>query len=281
MGHKFVLEENSLVFEAMFSRPEMEEAKSGKCTIENYETETVISFLQYLYSDCVNDENVIDLIRGTVGPGEHVYKRTKFEKEKYTLELLSMAHFYHVEDLILDCTEYLKANISDNNVMDVWMKAEKCANNRLCQIALYHLVESENSAVLADVPGFTEAFASHDKPLKDLLEKLSIKYIQLKVPNVMGVGNLGITVKHIATDWSGVFLVKRTDTISKLLDMICSKKGSPPKGQKYTITFTFTTKDNIPKKRQEKANEQWTFKECLICSCTDNTTLYLDIEPNK
>jgi len=275
------LGEHSPVFDAMLLRPEMKEAKSGKYTIENYEVETVISFLQYLYSDCVNDENVIDLIRGTVGPGEHVYKRTKFEKEKYTLELLSMAHFYHVEDLILDCTEYLKANISDNNVMDVWMEAEKCANDSLYQIALDHLVERENSAVLADVPGFTEAFASHDKPLKDLLEKLSIKYIQLKVPNVMGVGNLGITVKHIATDWSGVFLVKRTDTISKLLDMICSKKGSPPKGQKYTITFTFTTKDNIPKKRQEKANEQWTFKECLICSCTDNTTLYLDIEPNK
>jgi len=252
------LGEHSPVFDAMLLRPEMKEAKSGKYTIENYEVETVISFLQYLYSDCVNDENVIDLIRGTVGPGEHVYKRTKFEKEKYTLELLSMAHFYHVEDLILDCTEYLKANISDNNVMDVWMKAEKCANNRLCQIALYHLVESENSAVLADVPGFTEAFASHDKPLKDLLEKLSIKNIQLKVPNVMGVGNLThTTVKHIATDWSGVFLakriwflVKRSDTISKLLDMICSKKGSPPKGQKYTITFT--TKDNIPKKDKKK-----------------------------
>jgi len=161
------------------------------------------------------------------------------------------------------------------------MEAEKCANNSLCQTALDYLVELPNRKVLADFPGFTEAFASHDKPLKDLLEKLSIKNIQLKVPIVMGVGNLGITVKHIATDWSGVFLVKRTDTISKLLDMICSKKGSPPKGQKYTITFTFTTKDNIPKKRQEKANEQWTFKECLICSCTDNTTLYLDIEPNK
>ncbi len=41
----------------------------------------------------------------------------------------------------------------------------------------------------------------------------------------MCVGNL-VTVQHsIITFWSGVVLVKRTDTISELLDMICLKKG--------------------------------------------------------
>jgi len=141
-------------------------------------------------------------------------------------KLISIAHLYHVEDLILDCTQYLKlkVNITDENVMGSWMEAVNCANDSLCQTALDHFVEMPKGKVLWNVPGFTEVFASHDKPLKDFLEKFSTMNYQLKESNLICVGNLGITVQNITTFWSGVFLVKRTDTISKLLDMICLKR---------------------------------------------------------
>ena len=37
-----------------------------------------------------------------------MYKRMNFVKDKFTLEFVSMADYYNVEDLVLDCTEYLK-----------------------------------------------------------------------------------------------------------------------------------------------------------------------------
>lgn len=172
--HKHVLADNSLVFEAMLSQ-DMEEAKNNKCTIESFEDVTVVDFLQYLYSDCLKNKDIIDLIRAALGPDKHIFKRTDFEKDKFTSELFSMANYYQVEDQMLDCTKYLKEHITDDNVMGIWMEAEKSSNHVLCEAALDHLVERPKDKTLEDVPGFSEAFASHDKPLKDLLNRFSLK----------------------------------------------------------------------------------------------------------
>merc|ERR1719474_1347280 len=96
------------------------------------------------------------------------------------MELLSMAHMYHVRDLEMDCIQRVKETISDDNVMDVWMEGERCKMETLCSIAIEHLVERTSGKTLHDVPGFDEVFQDHDKPLKDLLNKLTEKNSHLQ-----------------------------------------------------------------------------------------------------
>ena len=83
-------------------------------------------FLQYLYAPPL--------------PSEYKYRRF-FKEEDLTLDLLKIGHFYQVEDLEVDCTEYLKENICDEIVMDVWMEAERSCNAGLCAKAIQHLVD--------------------------------------------------------------------------------------------------------------------------------------------
>ena len=40
-------------------------------------------------------------------------------KDKFTLEFVSMADYYNVEDLVLDCTEYLKKKDAEVNVFGI------------------------------------------------------------------------------------------------------------------------------------------------------------------
>merc|ERR1719312_133958 len=75
--HKEKLAANSPVFDAMLTQ-DMQEARSNKCTIENFEDETVVHFFQYLYSDCLQNKHAIELIR-SVGdlPQQPVWKKIK------------------------------------------------------------------------------------------------------------------------------------------------------------------------------------------------------------
>ena len=94
--HKHVLAENSMVLEAMLSH-EMEETLRSQMKMDHYNENTVVSFLQYLYSG-TKDAKTRDLIGALIGRGKYIYKRC-FEEEKLTVELLRMAHFYKVDDL--------------------------------------------------------------------------------------------------------------------------------------------------------------------------------------
>merc|ERR1712029_694288 len=132
---------------------------------------TVVSFLEYLYAPAKDKETVL-LIQSLVGPDQYIYKRT-FGKEKFTLDLLRIGHMYQVDDLLKDCTEYLKGNISENqkalelleaactldipdleegsvkyledkitddNVMSFWKVAAKCHNKIVYTKAIQHLL---------------------------------------------------------------------------------------------------------------------------------------------
>jgi len=170
--HKFILAENSSVFEAMFNY-EFVETKTNQIRIENFDESTVLYFLQYVYSP-VNGKETMEVIREAVDPDAYIYKRS-FDKSKLTLDLLRMGHMYQVQDLKSDCSEHLKEKLSDENVMEVWMVAEECQNKDLSSSAVDFLVEKPVGGKLEDVPGFSEAFSSTEKPLKDLLTAMSAK----------------------------------------------------------------------------------------------------------
>jgi len=179
---------------------DMEEAKSNKCTMEKFEDEIVFCFLQYLNSVRVEDKNTVNLVRSVLGPESHIFKRTNFENKKFTIN-----NYYQVEDLMLDYTEYLKEHIADENVIGIWMEAEKFSNSVLGERALEYLVERRKSKTLEDVPGFTKAFAPHDKPLKDLVGKLSSNISKIEAnaleTKINELGNLKLTVIRVL-DWS-------------------------------------------------------------------------------
>jgi len=175
--HKFILAENSPFFKAMFNQDCLE-SKTNQMKIDHFDDETVFSFLQYIYTP-VKDAETMELIRAYVGQSYYIYKRS-FETSKLTLDLLKMGHMYRVEDMQLDCTEYQKGNIRDENVMAVWMVAEGCDNKILCSTAINHLVERPDGKKLVDVPEFTKAFRSSEKPLTDLLAAMSMKNLHLR-----------------------------------------------------------------------------------------------------
>ena len=102
----------------MLTNKKYEETKNGQVSLEHFEQATVISFLEYMYAGAINDPKTIQKIRAAFGPNTYIYKRS-FEQEKLTLDLLRMADMYEVEDLKVDCSEYLKKTICDNNVMEV------------------------------------------------------------------------------------------------------------------------------------------------------------------
>ena len=115
-AHKHVLAENSEVFEVMLTQ-ELEEAKNNEMSLEHFEDEAVIHFLEYLYAGVIKTPQILKEIRAGIGPNEYIYKRS-FEREKLSIELLKMAHMYDVKDLEMDCEEYLKKNVCDVNYCD-------------------------------------------------------------------------------------------------------------------------------------------------------------------
>ena len=60
-AHKFILAKNSAVFRAMLEQ-EMMESKTNQVKIEDFGEATVISFLEYIYSDVVREEKTIAIL---------------------------------------------------------------------------------------------------------------------------------------------------------------------------------------------------------------------------
>jgi len=59
-----------------------------------------------------------------------------------------MAHMYNVQDLLADCTEYLKTVITEANVLDIWREASKHDNAILCNAVVWHLKKTSQQAFL-------------------------------------------------------------------------------------------------------------------------------------
>ena len=117
---------------------------------EDFQEDTAFTFLEYLYTPA-RDEGPMEIMRGVVGSVDHIYKKS-FDKDKLTLELLEMAHMYRVADLQTDCAEQQKANMCDENVMEVWMVAKKCESKDLYSAAMKHIVERPSGKTMMEVP---------------------------------------------------------------------------------------------------------------------------------
>jgi len=281
--HKFVLANNSPVFESMFGQ-EADEGSQTHITIDHFDEETVVVFLEYLYAE-------------TLKKGAK-----SIDKKKMTLKVLSMAHMYQVKDLMAACTDYLKDSICDENVMEIWMEAIWCKNKSLCSTAMEHLVERPRGKTLQEVPGFADAFESHEKPLKDLLATLSdksfrykeeISELREKLREQAAVfdknselekevadlkeklrqeegRNIKITVRRPSNaaeeNWSDEFYVKTTDKISSLLQKV-QAKNNLGEGAGYALTMGSSMDDR-------KVLRNSTFSQNGICTCT-NTTLHM------
>ena len=125
---------------------------------------------------------------------------------------------------------------------------------------------------MKDVPGFSEAFASHDKPLKDLLNKISESNSRLKEENLQlkdkctqDAIKVTVTVPPgYNRDWTGVFHVKANDQISTLLDLVKEKRGLPEDlGCEYCLT-------KVPEFGQHKVMSGSKVSANDICACKEN-----------
>jgi len=251
--HKFILAANSPVFDAMLEQ-DMKESHSSRVKIDQFGETTVISFLEYIYSQC----------------GYQMFKSKDFNQNKFTVELMSMAHYYEVESLVTACAEYLKVHINDGNVMEIWMEAEKYSNKTLCAAALEHLVERPKGMLLRDVPGFQAAFQATDKPIKDLVSKLMDKVSILKEENaqlkVQKVIKITLNFKTTNGSKERDYYVHINDTVSSLLYHF---QGRYPHDVCEGRSFWLTKTDS---RYAEELEVKSTFLESGI---SKNATLYV------
>merc|ERR1719295_196105 len=84
---------------------DMLEAKTNQMKMTGYDLETVIAFLEYIYS--------------------HMNMFEVFDEEKCQIKLLRLAHQYEVGELLDVCVAYLSSNISMDSAMEVWNLAEE------------------------------------------------------------------------------------------------------------------------------------------------------------
>jgi len=177
--HRHVLAKDSEVFDAMLTQ-DTQEKNTNQMSLEHWDEATTISFLEYLYfgyleypySESDHDSKTTEELGEAVGPNQYI-EQYSYERVKLTVELLKMADMYQVEGLKVDCTEYLRKNLNDDNVMHVWMGTQNLDNKSLSSAVTKYLADRPWGTTLKDVPGFSEAFQSQNNPLKDLVELLS------------------------------------------------------------------------------------------------------------
>merc|ERR1712029_189245 len=200
---------------------EMLEKQENQVKIKNFDDETITSFLQYIYAARIDDEETVKTIRAQVGTDKHIFRRPGFQRTKYNIDLMRMAHHYEVKDLVTDCAEHLKDSICDENVMKVWTEAEKFEITALCSKSMEHLADRPVGKPLKEVPGFEEAFKDLDKPVKELLAVMSDKISSLKDEyQHLEDGKIKITIKSTNSNSNTketTVYVKKNDKVSSFL----------------------------------------------------------------
>merc|ERR1712029_1187307 len=205
--------------------------------MDHFGDETVVAFLEYLYSETVKSAKTLALIQKSGEPKKYIFKRP-FDEEKLTLELLSMAKMYHVEDLEMDCTEHLKATLTDDNVMKIWKEAKRNNYEGLCEMAIVYLVERPKGKTLQEVSGLNETFQDLPQPqkdfLNDLLNKLTERNAQLKENQ-----SIKITVENSPRygEWEKTFTVKHTEKVETFLKETLENKKPKPYGREWRLTL--------------------------------------------
>ena len=152
--HKVVLAKESKFFEAMLLS-DCKETKTNKMKVKDFSLETVTTFLEYIYA----------------GLKWNSYFYTKqFDKAKITLELMRFCHTYKVEGLSGECSNQLGKNIDEDNVVSIWMEAEKFEATNLKDYALQYIAKLGQD--IASLPGIEEAYR-HPKLMKGLVDYMA------------------------------------------------------------------------------------------------------------
>merc|ERR1712029_217336 len=258
---KDTLIKNSDFFKTMLSHDCLE-TTTNQMKVDQFKDETVNNFLECLNAsrrNCIYEEGNrynFNYIRNS-------YYRRNFDKEKLTLELLSLAHFYQVEELQKDCVTYMRSILCDENVMEFLMVAEKFDLKSLKEKAMNHLAERPIRENYLSVPGFAKALASHPH-LEDLLMKtMSDKIQELKESQKQLLGDVikvTVTMLNVGewtvekdvtlrsgqnkcmTDctigWTETIFVKATNKIQTLLNLL-EKRRPSPEGKIYRLAQRF------------------------------------------
>jgi hypothetical protein len=112
--HKVVLSSQSEVLKTMFKNKSLIEKQSEgvmKIDEKNVNSDTMAQFLHYLYFQKVKDNKMINT------------------------DLMIVADKYNFKGLLDFCTKYLESNLSDENVLDVLVKAELVGQKNLFDAA--------------------------------------------------------------------------------------------------------------------------------------------------
>merc|ERR1719300_286764 len=131
-----------------------EEARTNKMKMTEFQPATVESFLDFIYVDAT--KHIQGVYFHSHGP-TRVYTNM-FDYQRYTTELLRMAHMYDVVLMRDSCIEHLLHNIKDSNVIDIWSAAETLGHDELKKRALDYL--GKKGKKMLEVPGFRETFQS-------------------------------------------------------------------------------------------------------------------------
>merc|ERR550517_1822201 len=107
------------------------ETNTNKMKVPNFSLETVFTFLEYIYAGLRWNDHFNHY--------DHYYYKKDFDMDKITPELMKMCHTYQVDGLFQECSYQLSLKVSDNNVVSLWMDAEKCEAKRLKEVALRHI----------------------------------------------------------------------------------------------------------------------------------------------
>ena len=142
--HKVVLAKASPYLEGMLSS-DCEDTESDKIEAKEFSLETVSAFLEYIYADY---ERI---------PKQDVYKKL-FDKTKITTQLMRMCHTYQVNSLLEKCSEHLMTVITENNLVSIWMEAERCDITDLKKTALDCIIKKKEQ--IGSLPGIEEVYKS-------------------------------------------------------------------------------------------------------------------------
>ena len=143
--HRVVLSCQSDVFRTMFLNMDMKEAKSGEIEINDISSETMETFLYYLYHEEV-EEKVVDT------------------------NLLFAADKYNIAGLVKVCNEYLKSNLSVENCLDVLLSAHLMNQKELFRAASDFVIK--NKGKLARTNAWKEMEETNPKLINNIFSNV-------------------------------------------------------------------------------------------------------------
>ena len=146
--HKNILGSQSEVFKSMLSNTDMVEASSREIKIADISAKVMETLLHYLYFD---QEDLMA------------------NKNKITIGLLLAADKYNIPDLTAICVNYLKENLSKDNVVDIMKKSYMINQHDLFDVARKFVQNCKNNGEVVEMGAFDEMKKIHPNLALEML----------------------------------------------------------------------------------------------------------------